>query len=102
MVQGLTAGINGDQSAKKALAGYANSLIGIAEGTTLGFSAGVDGLSAEVGGLSVTADGQRTIRIEMDLTSSDGSYDDATLEQLKAALTGSDLVRALERMAEAG
>lgn len=101
MIQGMAVGIKSDQSAKRALSGYANSLIGIAEGTTLGFSAGLDGF-AEAGGISVTSDATKSVRIELDLTSSDGSYDDATLEQLKAALTGSDLVRALEHMAEAG
>jgi len=102
MIQGLSVGIDNDDSARKSLEAYTRSLMGVADGTNLGFTSSLDGLAAEAAGLSVTADGQRTIRIEMDLTSSDGSYDDATLEQLKAALTGSDLVRALERMAEVG
>lgn len=100
MVEGMAVGITTNDSAMRAMQSYANSLVGVADGTSIGFSIGSD-LADSAAGLSVTADGQRVIRIEMDLTSSDGSYDDATLEQLKAALTGSDLVRALERMAEA-
>ena len=60
-------------------------------------------LSAELNGsASFESSGVRTLRIELDVTSTDGSLDKESLKELKSALKSSDMVRALERMAEAG
>lgn len=99
MVQGLAVGIDKDHSAVTALRRYTDDLMGVAARTNLGISAGLEGAEA---GISVNTDGTKRLLIELDLKSSDGSISDSNLEQLKAVLTGSDLVRALERMAEAG
>jgi len=55
-------------------------------------------LGGDASGLSVTTSAQRTLRLELDLTSSDGSQDGATLEKLEKTLNNSDLIRSLEHM----
>lgn len=100
LVKGMALGIDATPDAVRSMDRYAQQILDIGaamETTSRGFTTEFETQA----GLSVESSNDRTVRIELDLTSSDGSYDNATLEQLKAALTGSDLVRALERMAEA-
>lgn len=101
LVKGMAIGIDGTPDAANSMNAYANQIIGIGEALESAGSGFQTEFSSSAG-LSLESDSERRVRIELDLTSSDGSYDDATLEQLKTALTGSDLVRALERMSEAG
>lgn len=100
LVEGLAVGIDKTPDALESIQRYSNSLLDIAENAKSAGSAFEADFSASAG-LALESDSEKRIKIELDLTSSDGSYDDATLDQLKAALTSTDLVRAIEHMAGA-
>lgn len=93
LVLGLAKGITGEDSALMAMENLNKKLAAEATG---GFGALFETPEST---FSATYDNQRVIRVEVDLTSSDGSVEDLTLDQLQAAVDGG-LVAAVERMAE--
>lgn len=93
LVLGLEQGIRGEGGAIRALEDLSERMTNVGQ-------AGLNG-QFDAGGsqFSATYDNTRVIRVEVDLTSSDGAVDSLTLDQLQMAVDGG-LVAAVERMAE--
>ena len=101
IVLGLAQGITNSDAALIAMERQATQLAAVAEGGADRISLALDSaVAASSGtGISVTTANKKTIRLEVEVTSPDGSVDSLTAEQLADLIKGPDLVSALEHMA---
>ncbi len=95
IVEGLAQGIaNTEAQAVAAMQSVANSVADVATGA-------VGSMNFDAGGqfnMSNTMDATRHIELSVDVTSGDGSVDQLDMNTLADLITGSSMVRALERM----
>lgn len=96
IVEGLALGISRSDAAFNAMMAQATSVASVA-GDVLG------GVALQVAtspiSASTTTSNEKTINLNVDVTSGDGSVNSVDLSTLSDLITGSDMVRALERMA---
>ena len=94
IVMGLAVGIERTDDAARAMAAQASSIMGTMNGLQTA-AVGIGGTF----NASSTSDATRTINLNVDVTSGDGSVSNLDVTTLAGIITGSDMVRALEHMA---
>jgi hypothetical protein len=94
MVEGVAMGIKGSTAAMDALTNMTNSLTSMAAqaSTDIGL-AGTTRMTS-----SSTSDATKSIELNVNVESADGSVSQIELNTLADLITGSSMVRALERM----
>jgi phage-related protein len=95
IVNGLTVGIEKTDSALRAMTNLSNDLVATAQGASLDMGFATQGAM----NISKITDNTRNVNLSVDVTSSDGSVEKVDMDTLASLITGSDMVRALERMA---
>lgn len=94
IVEGLAAGIVKTTDAYDAMVKQSNDILSVAESTLgSGLTLATEPISA-----SSTSSNEKTINLNVDVSSSDGSVDNLDINTLAGLITGSSMVRALERM----
>ena len=100
LIKGLAVGISKTSDAHKALRSTTDSLISMAAAGSAGLGMALNSeLSMAPANFNMTRDNTNVIRVEVDVTSSDGSVSELDQQQLAKLLNGSDLIRAIEHMA---
>lgn len=92
MVRGLGKGIEASTAAKTAMDNVISDLTSVAANATVGLQAGGSFNN------TISTDNTRKIELSVDVTSGDGSVNNMDMSTLAGLITGSDMVRALERM----
>lgn len=96
IVEGLARGIDNTTDAYDAMKKQALGLASVASAV---LSDATMGLATSPMLVSSTTSNEKTINLNVDVTSADGSVNSVDLSTLSDLITGSDMVRALERMA---
>lgn len=97
-VEGLAVGIESSTAALRAMESYTNTLVGIASGGSADISSALSS-TVSGGSFAFTADNEQTIRLQVEVTSPDGSISSLTAQQIADLINGGSLVSALEHMA---
>jgi len=94
LIEGLAVGINKTDSAVKAIDNVMADIMGATK-----MQAGFALAGGEFSAMRSTYEGTRYIELSVDVTSSDASIDATDMNTLAGLITGSDMTRAIERMA---
>ncbi len=97
IVLGLAKGIVTTDAATKAMTALASDLAATAASATANIGVSANGVMQ----IARTTDATKTINLNVDVTSGDGSVNQVDTDTLASLITGSDMVRALERMSTA-
>jgi TP901 family phage tail tape measure protein len=100
IVMGLAQGITTTDDALIAMRQQTTKLADVAQAGADRINMALEAQTGGIGtGISVTTANKKVIRLEVEVTSPDGSVDSLTAEQLADLIKGPDLVSALEHMA---
>ena len=99
LIRGLAVGIQKTSDAHEAMRKTTDSLIAMAEAGAADLGSALNAELATPGNFSVTKDSTKVIRLEVAVTSPDGSVKQLDTQQIAGLLNGSELIRAIEHMA---
>lgn len=103
IVEGLAVGIGQTDAAYKAMAKTTDTLIAMASAGSASLGSSLStAFEGSGGAFNLSTDNTRVLRLEVEVSSPDGSVSKLDTAQLAGMLSGGDLVRAMERMAAVG